>query len=85
MANGEIARFANFSFCHNVFKSRLLQTREKASICRKGLIMYYVVFSHMDSIQHFPPSQLATIPHNLKDIRAHWWNGDNHRKEQMAH
>ena len=28
---------SNFSFCHNVFKSRLLQMRQNASIGRKGL------------------------------------------------
>ena len=27
----------NFAFCYNVFKSRWLQTRQKASICGKGL------------------------------------------------
>ena len=28
---------SNFSFCHNDFKSRLLQGRQKASVCGKGL------------------------------------------------
>ena len=29
---------SNFFFCHNVFKSRLLQRRQKASICGEGLM-----------------------------------------------
>ena len=28
---------SNFSFCHDVFKSRQMQGRQKASICGKGL------------------------------------------------
>ena len=37
VAKGEIARSSNFSFCHDVFKSRLLQIRQDASIAGKGL------------------------------------------------
>ena len=37
VAKGEIAHLGNLSFCHNVFKSRLLHSRQKASIYGKGL------------------------------------------------
>ena len=30
---------SNFFFCHNVFKSRLLQRRQEASVLGKGLIL----------------------------------------------
>ena len=32
----------NFFFCHNVFKSHLLQRRQKVSICGKGLTLAYM-------------------------------------------
>ena len=36
-AKGKNARLSNFYFCHYVLKCRLLQGRQKASICGKGL------------------------------------------------
>ena len=39
VANGEITHYKQFSFCHNDFKSCLLQSRQKAFICEKGLTM----------------------------------------------
>ena len=33
---------SNFSFCHNVFRSRLLQRCQKASVCGKGFVKYIV-------------------------------------------
>ena len=36
-AKGEIARFEPILLFVSVFKSRLLQRRQKASICEKGL------------------------------------------------
>ena len=36
MTKGEIARVINSTFCHNVFKSRLLQEPQKVSV--RGLL-----------------------------------------------
>ena len=37
VTKGEIATLSNFNFCNNVYNSRLLQRRQKASTCGKGL------------------------------------------------
>ena len=37
MTKGEIAVLSNFFFYYNVFRRRLLQRRQKASLYRKGL------------------------------------------------
>ena len=46
---------SNLSFCHDVFKSRLLQTRQSASICGKGLktfqeLLTAIFYAHSFSI-----------------------------------
>ena len=52
VAKGEIDCFGQFFFCCNVFKRRLLQRRQKASIWRKGLV--YIVSNNLYSIcSHF--------------------------------
>ena len=39
VGKGEIACASNFSFSHNVFQKLLSQTRQKVSLCGKGLKM----------------------------------------------
>ena len=43
----KITHWSIVSFCHNVFKSRLLQRRQKASLCGKGLTMHVQLCMHM--------------------------------------
>ena len=63
---------SNFSYCHNVFKSRLLQVRHNASIDRRGLSpkglidseSVFVCYRLMDvnftfSQQNFIPEQIS--------------------------
>ena len=46
VANGETARLSNFSFCHNVFKSHLLQNAPKGgeglnNLCSSFVVVFY--------------------------------------------
>ena len=43
----------NFSFCHNVFKSCMLQRHQKASVCGKGLSMILWNFSSFPTYRGF--------------------------------
>ena len=56
-------KWRNFSFCHNDFKICLLQRRQKASICRKGL-MYESTFGW--SLTSFCLLSLSYIQTNLQ-------------------
>ena len=61
---------SNFSVCHNVFKSCLLQRCQKASICGKGFMLSIMTSEMQDTKQAI----LFCIHRNTKIIVFQLWN-----------